>query len=88
MQDEGRGRARDLILEATALAARAAVAIGFTVLGAGVVVVRRLLSVASTLLPSCAAEAPTGRRQARKIRERAVAAQRAARASGLLSPRR
>ena len=58
-----------------------------TGLGAGVVVGRGLLRFASSLLPSLGSDASTRRHHASKIRERASAAEQAARASGLLSRR-
>ena len=88
MEEAGRSRPRDVILELTAYAARLPVRIGFTVLGAGVVVGRRLIDVLSGVL-CLGADAAPPRHDAGKVHERARAAQEAARASGLLSrPRR
>src|SRR5438093_4804739 len=76
---------RDFVVPLIAAAVRAPVVIAVTALGAGVVAGRGLLRLASGLLPSCAAPAP--RHHAGRVRERARAAEQAARASGLLSRR-
>ena len=60
--------------------------IGVTALGASVVVGRGLFHLVSKLLPSWEA-APTPRHHAGRVREHARAAERAARASRLLSRR-
>jgi len=77
---------RDLVVRLAAAAVRAPVVVGVTALGAGVVVCRELLRLVSSLLPSWGA-APSPRHHAGRVRERARAAEQAARASGLLSPR-
>ena len=85
---EGRlGGVCDVALVVSAAAARAPVAIVYTVVGAGVVVGRGLLRLVSSLLPFGGGEASTPRHDAKRVRERAIAAERAARASGLLFPR-
>jgi hypothetical protein len=61
--------------------------IGLAILGAGVLVGRFLAEQASGLFPR-GDGAPTARHDVEKVRERARAAQQAARASGLLSRRR
>jgi len=76
---------RDFVVPLIAAAVRAPVVIAVTALGAGVVAGRGLLRLASRLLPSCAAPPP--RHHAGRVRERARAAEQAARASGLLSRR-
>ncbi len=76
---------RDFVVPLIAAAVRAPVVIAVTALGAGVVAGRGLLRLASSLLPSCATPAP--RHHAGRVRERARAAEQAARASGLLSRR-
>ena len=86
---EGRlGGVRDVVLAVSAAAARAPVAIVYTVVGAGVVVGRGLLRLVSSLVPFRAGEAATPRHDARRVREHAIAAEQAARASGLLFPRK
>jgi len=87
MVEECRSRVRDVVLEVSAAAARAPVVIGYTVVGAGLVVGRGLLRLVSSLLPFRGGEASTPRHDARRVRERAIAAEQAARASGLLFPR-
>jgi len=68
-------------------ALRASTDIGLALLGAGVLVGRFLAEQASGMFPPVN-DAPTGRHDVEKVRERARAAQQAARASGLLSQRR
>ena len=87
MVEECRSRVRNVVLEVSAAAARAPVVIGYTVVGAGLVVGRGLLRLVSSLLPFGGGEASTPRHDAKRVRERAIAAERAARASGLLFPR-
>ena len=68
--------------------ARKPVDFGLTALGAGVLVGRRLLDLVSAWR-SVVTMTPPPRHDTSRVRERAEAAQRAARASGLLSrPRR
>ena len=88
MVEECRSRVRDVVREVGAAAARAPVVIGYTVVGAGVVMGRELLRLVSSLLPFGGGETPTPRHDARRVRERAIAAEQAARASGLLFPRK
>ena len=76
---------RDFVLPFVAAVVRAPFVVAVTALGAGVVAGRGLLRLASKAFASCAAPAP--RHHAGKVRERARAAEEAARASGLLSPR-
>jgi hypothetical protein len=78
---------RGVVLHMTAAAARVPLAIGFTALGAGVVVGRGLFDLLSRLLPFLGVGGSTPRHHAGRIRERARAAGQAARASGLLSRR-
>jgi hypothetical protein len=75
----------DGAVEMMARAARLPVVIGFTVLGAGVVICRRLLGIATSLM---GAGEPPARHHTGRVREQAGAAARAARAAGVLSPRR
>jgi hypothetical protein len=75
----------DFVVPLIAAAVRAPVVIAVTALGAGAVAGRGLLRLASRLFASCAAPAP--RHHAGRVRERARAAEQAARASGLLSRR-
>jgi len=75
------------MLRASAWAASVSAGIGLTVLGAGIQVGRFLADQVSGLLPS-RNQTPGPRHDAGKVRERAKAAQQAARASGLLSRRR
>ena len=88
MVEECRSRVRNVVLEVSAAAARAPVVIGYTVVGAGVVVGRGLLRLVSSLVSFSAGEAVTPRHDARRVREHAIAAEQAARASGLLFPRK
>ena len=59
---------------------------GYAVLGAVVVMGRELVRLVSSVLP-LGADRPTPRHHKRRVRESAEAAERAARASGLLSRR-
>jgi len=77
-----------VVLEVSAAAARAPVVIVYTVVGAGVVVGRGLLRLVLSLVSFSAGEAVTPRHDARRVREHAIAAEQAARASGLLFPRK
>jgi hypothetical protein len=61
--------------------------VAVAILGAGVLVSRFLAAQAAGLFPS-GNDVPAGRHDVEKVRERARAAQQAARASGLLSRRR
>ena len=84
MDAESPGRLREVVLQVSACAARVPAVIGFTVLGAGVVAGKGLVGLVSALLP-LPSETPGPRDGTGKVRERAKAAQQAARASGLLS---
>ena len=68
-------------------ALRASADIGLAILGAAILVGRFLAEHTSGLFPP-EDDAPSGRHDVEKVRERARAAQQAARASGLLSRRR
>jgi hypothetical protein len=83
MAVDGLSRLRDSVLEVVSAAANAPVVVALTALGGGVVIGRGLLGLAFRLLPSRAV--PTPRHHAARIRERAMAAEQAARASGLLT---
>ena len=74
-------------LRASAWAVRLPADVGLTILGAGVLVTRFFAEQVAGLFPS-GNDTPTGRHDVEKVRERARAAQQAARASGLLSRRR
>jgi hypothetical protein len=77
----------ELVSQLVIAAASAPVIFGMTVLGAGIVFGRRLFKFVSNGTPSPDVEPPPLRGHAGKIRESARAAERAARASGLLSRR-
>ena len=87
IDDRGVSAVRDVLFRVTAAATAVPVIILFTALGAGVMIGRGLLRLLSNLLPSPSADAPTRRHDAGRVRERATAAEQAARASGLLSRR-
>ena len=74
---------RDIV----AAAARISAAAGLTVLGAGVVVGRSLIGLVSGWLPQVRAGAPEPRHRAGRVHEQVEAAQRAARAAGVLRHR-
>lgn len=87
LEDMGREGLR-LVSQLAGAAVSLPVVIAFTALGAGVVVGRGLVRFVSGLLPAFGPERPSPRHNAARIRERARAALRVARTSGLLSQRR
>jgi hypothetical protein len=80
-----RNQATGFVHRVADAAVRVPAAIGFTAIGAGVVVGRAMIRMASSILP---APRPETRHHAGRVREGAAAAEKAARASGLLSKRR
>ena len=82
MRGVDRGGVRDAVLQVAGSAAGVSVVIGFTVLGASVVMGRGLISLVSRLFPR--AGGPTPRHHAGRVHEQARAAERAARAAGVL----
>ena len=75
---------RESVLQAAAATARLPLVIGFTALGAGVVIGRQFLGVLSRLLPLVGTGRPTPRHHAGRVREQAGAAAQAAHAAGVL----
>jgi hypothetical protein len=88
MNEEARGSALDLVWQVVAAARSASIAVGAMALDTGVFLGRRLLDLVSGVVSTPAPEPPTLNANAGKIRESARAASAAARASGLLTPRR
>jgi hypothetical protein len=82
---EGRNSVSRFVLEVADAAFAVPRAIGFTAVGAGVVIGRVVLRIVSSMLPS---SKPVTRHHAGRVREGAAAAGKAARASGLLSKRK